>query len=104
MKLPEHRSDAQIKLAFSSSVCVCEKWCRQLLQISLSFESLILSPTDSSHLLLKLIRVKSAHCHSRCRIRPLIILGDKHSVLGDENVAYQPYLGMVIMLCVCEDS
>lgn len=103
MKLPEHGSDAQIKLAFSSSVCVCvcEKWCRQLLQISLSFESLILSPTDSSHLLLKLIRVKSAHCHSWCRIRPLIILGDKHSVLGDENVAYQPYLGLVIMLCVC---
>lgn len=88
----------------SPPLCVCVRNGADNSFKSLSFESLILSPTDSSHLLLKLIRVKSAHCHSRCRIRPLIILGDKHSVLGDENVAYQPYLGMVIMLCVCEDS
>lgn len=66
-----------------------------------SFKSLFHFGAWSSHLPLKLVRVKSAHHHSWCRIRPLITLGNSNSLLGDEMVAYQPYLVMVISLHVC---
>lgn len=47
------------------------------------------------------MRIKSAHHHSWCRIRPLITLGDSHSLLDDETALYQPYLVMEMPLHVC---